>query len=357
MNTSQPTPWRVPIQKPRLPPLVTVEPYLKSVYSSGQFTNFGPLERNLRSRFGEIFNVGADQVALCANATLALAGATGVAEPKSWIVPSFTFVATPHSIQLGGGTIEFADVIEGRWTIAPSSRHEHGFVPVAPFGMRPDIAGWNEQTTVVHDAAASLGVETDLSSLPELHAVVYSLHATKVLGSGEGAVVIFGNSNSAQNFRTWTNFGFLGSREARIPAANAKMSEIQAAYVHAALDGWKEEKAEWLNARYLAQEIESVHGLKPLLEESNLISPYWIVEFPDSLLCENFENLMNSSGIETRRWWGKGCHRMEAFLGVNQGALPVTDSIGVRYVGLPMARSFGHEQFGLISDALSKRKS
>lgn len=356
MSERQTLEWLVPVQRPELPSFTAVEPYLRSVQSSGKFTNFGPLERDLVSRFAKFFSVSETQVALCANATLAIAGATSIAEPKSWILPSFTFVATPHATALGGGAIEFADVVNGKWSIAPGVRSDLGYVSVAPFGLSPEIESWGTVKNVVHDAAASIGAESNLSKLPERHAVIYSLHATKVMGSGEGAVVIFGSAESTQRFRAWTNFGFSGSREAQFQSANAKMSEIQAAYVHAALDGWLKEKAEWLEARQLAQNVEAAHNLRPLLKNSNPVSPYWIVEFPTVLDCERFEHLMSSSGIETRRWWGQGCHKMQAFAHVKRSALPVTTSIGSRYLGLPMARSFGSQQFDLISQALSKAK-
>jgi len=308
------------------------------------------------SRFAKFFSVSETQVALCANATLAIAGATSIAEPKSWILPSFTFVATPHAVALGGGDIQFADVVSGKWSIAPGARSDIGYVSVAPFGSPPEIESWGALKTVVHDAAASIGAESNLSKLPERHAVIYSLHATKVLGSGEGAVVIFGSAEDTRRFRAWTNFGFSSSRESRFQSANAKMSEIQAAYVHAALDGWRREKEEWLEARQLAQNLEIAHNLSPLLKNSNPVSPYWIVEFPTVLDCERFEHLMRNSGIETRRWWGQGCHRMPAFAHVKRSPLPVTTSIGSRYLGLPMARSYGSKQYDFISQVLSKAK-
>lgn len=310
----------------------------------------------MRIRFGEFFNVDSDHVALASNATLALAGATAIVETSTWIMPAFTFSATPHAVLLGGGCVEFADIRMGSWSLKPSGTSGAGFVRVCPFGAAPDITSWSSCEFVVHDAAASIGVQPDLSKLPINHAVVFSLHATKVMASGEGAVVIFGSAESTQRFRAWTNFGFSGSREAQFQSANAKMSEIQAAYVHAALDGWLKEKAEWLEARQLAQNVEAAHNLRPLLKNSNPVSPYWIVEFPTVLDCERFEHLMSSSGIETRRWWGQGCHKMQAFAHVKRSALPVTTSIGSRYLGLPMARSFGSQQFDLISQALSKAK-
>ena len=50
------------------------------------------------------------------------------------------------------------------------------------------------------------------------------------------------------------NFGVYGSREARVPALNAKLSEYHAAVGHAALDQWQDARVEWLTmaARYRA---------------------------------------------------------------------------------------------------------
>jgi len=75
--------------------------------------------------------------------------------------------------------------------------------------------------------------------------VVVSLHATKALGIGEGGFVASTDHALIGAVARCCNFGFLGSRETRVPAFNAKMSEVHAAVGLAALDGWPRTRGEF----------------------------------------------------------------------------------------------------------------
>jgi PAS domain S-box-containing protein len=88
---------------------------------------------------------------------------------------------------------------------------------------------------------------------------VVSLHATKVLGIGEGGFVLCDDPALTRSIRARTNFGFDGTREANVPAFNAKMSEYHAAVGNAALDEWRNARADWMvvAAQYLAAIVEN----------------------------------------------------------------------------------------------------
>ena len=87
-------------------------------------------------------------------------------------------------------------------------------IPVSPFGYPIDFAAWNsfrDETglAVVIDAAAMF----DTIRADSVPAVV-SLHATKVLGVGEGGFVIGTDASFIQEVQKRANFGFWNSREA-----------------------------------------------------------------------------------------------------------------------------------------------
>src|SRR5262249_59670589 len=84
----------------------------------------------------------------------------------------------------------------------------------------------------VIDAAAGF----DSVSPGETPAVV-SLHATKVLGTAEGGLVICTEPSVVQRVRRASNFGLDSRRPGTGAANNAKMSEDHAALRHAAVDG------------------------------------------------------------------------------------------------------------------------
>lgn len=340
----------VPVMRPSPAPIESVFIRLRCVEAAGIYSNFGPQEREVRERFAERFCVEASRVATAANATLGLTGAVAVLGGSRWSVPAFTFAATPAAVLAAGADAVFADVgVDVLLDVAGMS--VDGYLPVAPFGAPPDVERWSRMGRVVHDAAAALGNDVDLAGLPAGQAVVFSLHATKVLGAGEGGVVVFGDEEDAARFRAWTNFGFAGSREAQVAGVNAKMSEIQACHVHAALDGWEQERAEWVEARERVERMAAAVGVE-LLRFGNGVNPYAIAEFPDAGTALRVESTLARHGVGTRRWWSMGCHRMPAYAHLTDAAFPVTDDIAARTLGLPMYRGMTDEDVEAVRVAL-----
>ncbi len=336
---------------PRSPSAASVHHRLEQIDASGWYSNLGPQEQELRSRFAARLNVPPDQVATVANATLGLAGAIAVLGGRRWAAPTFTFAATPAAVITAGADLVFGDIDPSTWALVPQGSVD-GHVVVAPFGTPPDLDAWKGLGRVVHDAAASLGEDLDLCSIIPGQAVVFSVHATKVLGAGEGGIAVFGSSDDAARFRTWTNFGFAGSREAQISGINAKMSEIQSAYVHAALDGWEQEKMEWLEARSTVVRLLDDLGVK-LFEASRVgINPYVIARFGDESRCTHVERALLKHSVETRRWWSRCCHIMPAYRPFSVGPYPASEHAAAESLGLPFFRGFNAEHLERLADGL-----
>ena len=203
------------------------------------------------------------------------------------------------------------------------------------------------------DAAASLGYYMQNPvKLNMNQSFVFSLHATKVLGIGEGGIAVFGDPEKANEFRSWINFGFSGSRDSKILGTNAKMSEMQAAYGHAVLDNWEIEKQEWLIVRKKAIQVERDF---PELFNHNLemdVSPYWLsYSNPERKveIVKTFKKL----NIETRDWWSRGLHNMPAFSKYKDKHFPITEKVADSSVGLPFFRDMKDSDFDRIHEALS----
>lgn len=344
----------IPVMRPRVPTLEAVAPRLARMDASGWFTNLGPQERELRERFARRLGVDPAQVATVANATLGIAGAIAVLGGERWLAPAFTFPGTLAGIELAGARLVLCDVDADGWALVPGDEEVDGLVPVAPFGARPDVARWAGVRRVVHDAAASIGAlgPLDLVGLPDGHAIVLSLHATKVLGAGEGGVVVFGDAAVAERFRAWTNFGFDGSRESSLAGANAKMSEIAACYAHAALDGWERERTEWAAARQLITEACADAGVRLHRASADGIDPYAVLVFDGDAEAVSVAEHLARQGVETRRWWASGCHRMPAYRDRCTRSFPVTEVVAGRTLGIPFFRGITDEEVSRIRAAL-----
>jgi dTDP-4-amino-4,6-dideoxygalactose transaminase len=339
--------------RPHVPSFSAAATRLLAVEESGQYANFGPQERELRDRFAQRLQVRPEQIATVSNATLGIAGAVSVLGGRRWLVPSFTFAATPAAVLTAGCEVVFGDIGEG-WVLDAEGEEADGFVPVAPFGAAPNIARWVESGRVVHDAAASLGNDLDLATLPAGQAAVFSLHATKVLGAGEGGIVVFGDESDATRFRAWTNFGFSGSREAQVPGLNAKMSEIAACFVHAALDGWEQERAEWVSARAQVVAMAGQFGVRLFGPSQDGINPYAIVVFDDEQTTLEVERVLEVRGIGTRRWWAYGCHRMPAYAHLATREFPVTHRVARASLGLPFFQGMTNGDIETVAEGLAE---
>jgi dTDP-4-amino-4,6-dideoxygalactose transaminase len=350
----------IPVMKPKVVNPEMSLRRLRDVANSGVFSNFGPQVQELEQRFAEHFGVPSSHVATATNATLAIAGAMAVSQAVSWKVPAWTFAATAHAATNSGLPFRFVDVSTETWMIDANaiSPGKEGTVLVLPFGIPLAEAKWDDDAEVVVDAAASFGsMFNQFPYLPAHTSLVFSLHVTKVLGVGEGAVIVFGDADRAKDFRSWSNFGFAGSRDSVSAGTNAKMSEYVAALLHTELDDWPQTLSEWKNLRAMVDTASDGAGIALQPDSRNIVGPYWIAVLGDNGSRPSCERALAEAGIETRRWWGPGLHRMQAFGGIPFDHLPQTEDVASRYLGLPFFRDLTSAQVHKIVSVLGEELS
>jgi len=227
-------------------------------------------------------------------------------------------------------------------------------VVVSPFGAPLDIDAWQEfedrtGILVVVDAAA--GFDT---ARPSRIPLVVSLHATKILGAGEGGFVASTDTRLLERFRAGCNFGFQGERIAMLPALNAKMSEYHAAVGLASLALWREIRQQHARItgwyRQIIPQLDRV-SLQPCYG-NGWVSATTSIQLPPRSAGRIVAHL-RGAGIETKAWWGEGCHRMPAFLDCPRSALPVTEELGTRVLGLPHFPDIQKPDVDRVADALA----
>lgn len=318
------------------------------------YSNRGPLVRELENLVAAHVKVDPNRVVACSSATVGIFGAAAISPVEEFVAPSFTFPASILALKQARKRTVLADIALGTWQLdAPILEHQ-ARLRVIPFGgpihFEPDdlLAPW-----VIIDAAASLGSDLrDLSELPENACVIFSLHATKVLGIGEGGAAVFGTRAAAERFRSWISFGFQGSRYSDLVGFNGKMSEISAAYGITAFHEWDRERSEWARAHLLARRVDDELGIGSPIGKYPGVSPYWIVLLESAAQVEQVERSLGRDGIECRRWWERGCHRMHAFQDCEWSSLQHTEDIASRSLGLPMFRDMGKREVERIRRAL-----
>jgi len=349
----------LPIMKPLLPTFEQYAPYLRQVDQARTYSNRGPLVRLLETRYAEKLGIpDSALVVLCSNATIAIQGFLQISDVNTWHVPSFSFVATVHAAIQSGKEVVLDDIDVQTWMISPGvirNSNSEGVIPVLPFGAPFNSLPYSHLKHVLIDAAASIGgARAWINNLHDNWAAVFSLHATKSFGIGEGGLIVFGSKDISTKFRSWINFGFYGSRESMTLATNAKLSEFQAAVGLAVLDNWVTEEAEWRKVKLQTEEVTEILGLNPLeVIPKGTLSPYWIISHLDNRVISRIEQACLGNNIETRQWWAKGCHRMAPFKAIATGNFSQTETIGESYLGLPLSRDLSEPNIDRVKQVIS----
>ncbi len=357
-------PGNLPVARPRLPSADDILPYLRRIDDARWYSNFGPLLTELELRLASRFSDDA-RATTVVNATQALTLTLQAMDlPAGSLVatPSWTFVAAAHAIARAGLVPWFLDVDHASQMLDPALVRDllaaapgkvSAVLPVAAHGAMPDIEAWlafREETglAVLLDAAAAFDAARD-ARLP----TVVSLHATKVLGVGEGGFLVTDDAALATRVRHMTTYGFKGSREAQIPGTNAKLSEYTAAVGLAALDKWPADRLRFFLA---AQHTRIGLAMTP----SVVLQPGWgadwvtsvcVVRLPEGCADAATETLLGH-GVETRRWWGDGCHLSGAFAAYPRTELPITERLARSVIGLPFAIDLAREDVDRVVLAL-----
>jgi len=352
----------VPIARPLLPSAEAIRPYLERIDKTRIYSNFGPLARELEARLAGHFGLSSDCAVSAANATLALTSTLAAmthGEQGVCLLPSWTFCASAHAVIAAGLKPHFLDVDPASWLLTPELveralgevANVRAIMPVAPFGAPVALASWEELTLrtgipVVIDAAAAFA-EQQVGDVP----VVFSLHATKILGAGEGGMVLVRNPHLIAEITKRLNFGFYNVRSASVAAFNGKMSEYAAAVGLASFDGWEETRMAWsqLLTRYEHElDLRGIRRTRPL--NPGLTSTL-VYSFPKD--ARHLSARLTEVGIGNIRWYADGCHAEPAFSAYSAGDLPVTKALASSCLGLPFYLDLDERTLSQIADALS----
>ncbi|WP_158285501.1 DegT/DnrJ/EryC1/StrS aminotransferase family protein [Azospirillum sp. TSA6c] len=345
----------IPVMHPRLPLLPTLAPYFAQIDQNRWYSNFGPLVLSLEERFAAALGGERDSVVSADNGTSALTAALialGLPHGSLVAVPAWTFCATAHAVTLAGLTPYLVDVDADNWSLTPQQVERHrdegaqlaAVMPVMPFGAPIDVEGWRafrRQTgiPVIVDAAAGF----DSWRICDLPAVV-SLHATKVLGAGEGGLMVCSDTDLIKRVRRVLNFGFSGLAIAQCHAFNGKMSEYGAAVALAALDAWPVTRAEWLTALNLYTPLLTSNrvGTQPGLGTER-VSSVLVVRFPG---CDrqSIAAALEQKDIQTRPWWPLALNEHPAFASCLCPGATVAQRLSQECLGLPLFRDISPEQ-------------
>jgi len=353
---------------PDLPRAEALAPYLARIDAARWYTNFGPLVQELETALGGHFASG-DHVVTVSSGTagleLALVG-LGLAPGARVLLPDFTFVATATAVMRSGLRPLLGDVDVRSWLLTPAIARAaiaagkvDAVMPVATFGCPQDAEAWDrfsEETglPVVIDAAGAFGNQRIGR---RVHAV-FSLHATKALGAGEGGFLVSRDAALVERVRRLSNFGIdVTTGIVARHGTNAKLSEYHAAVALAALETWPvradARRAQWRTF------LEVMRGTCPTLtaQERPEAGTYTIapVLLPAQAAPETVIGALTRARVQTRRWYWPPLSQHPAFAAVERvGVLEGVEAVSGRVLGLPFHLELTRTDLGRVFDVLGK---
>jgi dTDP-4-amino-4,6-dideoxygalactose transaminase len=227
------------VTRPFLPAFDEFTERLKEIWASRWLTNNGPIVRRFTAALSR--RLGTENLALFSNGTLALQiGLQALNVAGEVITTPFTFVATTHALYWNRTRPVFVDIEPDYYTIDPDQVEAaitpwttailavHVYGHPCRLNALADIAR-RHHLKLIYDAAHAFGVEVAGRPVSEFGDLsMFSFHATKLLHSLEGGLLVFGEPMVKNTVNYLKNFGFQSEVEVVMPGTNAKMNEIQA---------------------------------------------------------------------------------------------------------------------------------
>src|SRR2546426_4772230 len=335
-------------------------------------TNNGPYVQELERRVADF--VGVKHCIATCNGTVALELATrALGLSGEVILPSFTFIATAHSLQWQEITPVFADVDPLTHTLDPVRVEQmitprtSGMIGVHLWGRGCNVEALTDiarrrNLTLLFDAAHAFACSHNGRMIGGFgDAEVFSFHATKFFNTFEGGAVVTNNDELARKIRLMKNFGFSGLDNVIYIGTNGKMSEVSAAMGLTSL----ESIADFIsinrhNYHTYREKLREVQGIKLLAYDETEWNNYQyivleIAETQTGLNRDELLQILRAESVLARRYFYPGCHRMEPYRSFFPHAglvLPVTEKLAECVLQLPTGASVGPEEINTVCEII-----
>ncbi|MDH5710395.1 MAG: DegT/DnrJ/EryC1/StrS family aminotransferase [Gammaproteobacteria bacterium] len=345
-------------------PLHTNQPYsaapqqffnhVEQCFDRGWFTNDGPLVRELESRISRF--LGVEHCVAVTNATLGLQLLMNALELRGEvIVPSFTFVATPHAVCNSGLHPVFCDIDPDSWNMDPGhcasliNEKTSAILSVHLFGRPCDTHRLQEiaqdhNLKLIYDAAHAFACSHTNKKIGGFgDAEVFSFHANKFFHTIEGGAITTNDGELAQRLRLDRNFGFVGIDNVESLGTNAKMSEVHAAMGLSNLDLLDDTLGRCRDVyQSYADGLRDIPGVT--IRNYDAQGDSWNYQYVVAEIDEQLNgiprdlmvDILCAENVIARRYFYPGCHRMAAYAAPRfQRCLPITEKVADRVIVLP----------------------
>lgn len=339
---------------------------LDEILDRAWLTNHGPVERELEERLRDVAKTR--HCIPVSSATLGLLVALKALVVEGQVLmPAFTFPALAHVTKLIGLEPVFCDIDPCRHHLDPSDAARRltedtaAVVGVHLWGAGCDttaIEAMAGDLPVLYDAAQAFGAHRDGAPIGgNGRCEVFSFHATKFVNGFEGGAIATDDDELAARLRLMVNFGFAGRDTVVALGINAKLSEVHAAMALVSLDLLPQLRA--ANREHLERYTERLRllpGIELRSRDDGGNLSYVVVEIDEAEAgCgrDRVIERLRGAGIDARRYFHPGVHRMAPHDERPTCPLPVTETVVQRVMQLPTGLALTGEQVDRVCDELA----
>ncbi len=281
------------------------------------------------------------------------------------IVPAFTWIASVSAIKWENCTPVFCDIDKKTLNIDTNKIEQLitdktvGIMPVHVFGTPCDVykiqrIAEKHNLKIIYDAAHALGTTVDSQSVLSFGDIsATSLHATKLLNSGEGGGCITNNVNLHERLKRIRFFGHSEDKSDIIEdGLNGKMTEVHAALGLANLKYLKniledrQEKYRLYHDRLSS--IKYVSFQSQNFGTSNC-SYFPIIFESEKELLEVVEKL-NRLNIFPRRYFYPSVNTFSKILSYK--SCPISEEISKKIICLPLFKNLNNININIICNQI-----
>lgn len=284
--------------------------------------------------------------------------AWGLGPGDEVIVPSHTFIATWLAVSLTGATPVPVDVDERTCNLDPDRVADavtprtraliavHLYGRPAPMEALMSLAQ-QHGFRVLEDAAQAHGARLNGRRTGSLgHAAAFSFYPGKNLGAlGDGGAITTTDAELAGQLRKLRNYGSEVKYVHEVAGMNARLDELQAAFLREKLPCLQADNAHRQGlARLYRQELTDVPGLiLPMADDTH--ESVWHLHVVRHARRDELAQALTAAGVGVLVHYPTPPHRQGAYAAhsVAQAHLPVADMLASQVLSLPMGPTLSQD--------------
>ncbi|MDI6704131.1 MAG: DegT/DnrJ/EryC1/StrS family aminotransferase [bacterium] len=363
---------KVQFMKPTLPEIDSLFNELTDSFKTGMLTKGQYLERfekKVSEYLGVRYAVG---VSSCTSGLMLTCQALGL--KGEVIVPSFTFMATIHSLIWNNLTPVFVDIEPDSFNLNPDlvkkrvTPKTSAIIPVHIFGNPVNISALEDlakelNLKLIFDAAHGFGSFYNGHPLGRYgSSEVFSCSPTKLLVTGEGGIVATNEPELARRIRVGREYGNPGDYNSEFLGMNARMQEFSAILGLRSLEMLTESAKKRNEIVNLYKErLGEIPGISfqkinPLGKSSYKDFSILIDLKKFGLTRDELAFALEKENIQTRKYYFPPLHKHKALREFykREYRLPVTEYISKNILSLPIYSHMQKDEVEGICQAIEK---